>query len=100
MNCIKDLGKPIIKLSYTLNQSKQVAICVCHEHSIKLLNLNIGGSLHLLQEVNVFKPDQGLKISDCLLPPKMGGELLVATTDQNYFRVNQHGDFNAKLIGL
>ena len=29
----------------------------------------------------------------------MGGELLVATSDQNYYRVNLHEDFNAKLIG-
>ena len=36
---ILDLEKPICKLSYTSNQPKQVVICVCHELSIKLLNL-------------------------------------------------------------
>ena len=53
---IFNLEKPISKLSYTASQPKQVVICVCHELSIKLLNLQIGGNLHVLQEVEVFMP--------------------------------------------
>ena len=74
-------------------------ICVCHQFSIKLLNLHDGGNLHLLQEVNIFRPDQGHAIADCLQPPKMGGELIVATCNQHYFRVNMHEEYNAKPIG-
>ena len=43
--------------------------------------------------------NHGLVIAVALQPPKMGGELIVATSGQNYFRVNLHEDFNAKIIG-
>ena len=68
-------------MKYASGQPKQTVVCVCHAQSIKLLNVHEAGKMLLLQEVKVFTIEQNLTIADCILPPKMGGELLVATSD-------------------